>query len=135
MEDIIVTATLPAPIEQVWETVSTPEGLSAWFMPNNLKAEPGYEFSLQSPFGPSTCKVLEADPPRFLSFAWDEDGWFLPIALKGADDQTEFTLTHGGWKEPDHIIEKAREKTSVIRARMEQGWMNIVNTRLKKLFV
>lgn len=133
LQDIIQTAIFDAPIEKVWNTVSTSEGIASWFMPNDFKLEEGHEFHLQSPFGPSPCKVVEIDPPNRLSFTWDTDGWIVTFILKELGDKTEFTLIHGGWKQPDAILPKPNEKSSVIRDKMGQGWVGIVNERLKKV--
>ncbi|MFY0783273.1 SRPBCC domain-containing protein [Peribacillus simplex] len=132
LQDIKKTIILEAPIQKVWDTVSTAEGIASWFMPNDFQPKVGHEFHVQSPFGPSPCKVLELDAPNRLSFAWDTDGWIITFTLKELDGKTEFTLIHGGWKEPDTILPKPNEKSSVIRDRMDHGWEQIVNQNLKK---
>lgn len=133
LEDIKQTAIFKAPIQKVWDAVSTSEGIAAWFMPNDFQPIVGHEFHVQSPFGPSPCEVTEINAPNRLSFTWDTEGWVITFILKELGDQTEFTLIHGGWKTPDAIIPKANEKSSVIRDRMGQGWVGIVNERLKKV--
>lgn len=133
LHDIKQTVIFEAPIHKVWDAAATPEGIASWFMPNHFQPKVGHEFHLQSPFGPSPCKVLEIDEPNRLSFAWDTDGWIVTFILKGLGDKTEFTLIHGGWKHPDAIIGKANEKSSIIRDRMANGWVDIVNVRLKNV--
>ncbi|MCM3240193.1 SRPBCC domain-containing protein [Heyndrickxia oleronia] len=130
--DIKQTVIIQSPIQKVWETVTTSEGIAAWFMPNDFELQLGHEFHVQSPFGPSPCKVLEIDAPNRLTFSWDTDGWFVTFILKDLGDKTEFTLIHGGWKEADAIVPKAGEKASIIREKMNQGWAGIVN-KLRKL--
>ncbi|MFJ8071426.1 SRPBCC domain-containing protein [Peribacillus sp. NPDC096447] len=132
LQDIKKTIILEAPIQKVWDTVSTSEGIASWFMPNDFQPKVGHEFHVQSPFGPSPCKVMELDAPHRLSFSWDTDGWFISFILKELDGKTEFTLIHGGWKEPETILPKPNEKSSVIRDRMNHGWEQIVNQNLKK---
>jgi uncharacterized protein YndB with AHSA1/START domain len=126
LQDITQTVVYNAPIEKVWNAVSTSEGIAAWFMPNDFQPEVGHEFHLQSPFGPSPCKVIQLEPPHRLSFTWDTDGWIVTFLLKEMDGKTEFTLIHGGWKQPDTILPKANEKASVIRDRMNHGWIKII---------
>ncbi|MFF2458835.1 MULTISPECIES: SRPBCC domain-containing protein [Peribacillus] len=133
LQDIKKTVILEAPIQQVWDTVSTAEGIASWFMPNDFQPKVGHEFHMQSPFGPSPCKVTELDAPHRLSFSWDTDGWFISFILKELDGKTEFTLIHGGWKEPETILPKPNEKSSVIRERMDHGWEQIVHAKLKKV--
>ncbi|TRZ37941.1 SRPBCC domain-containing protein [Niallia circulans] len=132
VQDIIQTITIDASVEKVWNFVSTAEGIAAWFMPNDFQAELGYEFHLQSPFGPSPCKVTALEPPHKLSFDWDTEGWFVTFSLKELDGRTEFTVIHGGWKNTEDLIGKANEKSAIIRDRMNQGWSGIVQ-RLKKV--
>ncbi|KON70913.1 hypothetical protein AKG34_20465 [Peribacillus butanolivorans] len=132
LQDVKKTVILEAPIQKVWDTVSTAEGIASWFMPNDFQPKVGQEFHVQSPFGPSPCKVLEIDAPHRLSFSWDTDGWIVSFILKELDGKTEFTLIHGGWKEPDTILPKPNEKSSIIRDRMAHGWEQIVNQKLKK---
>ncbi|MFD1433430.1 SRPBCC domain-containing protein [Kroppenstedtia eburnea] len=131
--EIQKTTVFDAPIQKVWEAVSTAEGIASWFMPNDFQPEPGYEFHIQSQFGPSPCKVLELDPPHRLSFAWDEFGWVVTFELKEREGKTEFTLTHAGWKPADEILPKARQKSSVIRNIMDTGWTRLVEESLRKV--
>ncbi|WP_339149017.1 MULTISPECIES: SRPBCC domain-containing protein [unclassified Sutcliffiella] len=133
LQDIKQTVIFEAPIQKVWAKVSTSEGIALWFMPNDFEAREGHEFHVQSPFGPSPCKVLEVDEPNKISFSWDTDGWIVSFLLKDLGEKTEFTLIHGGWKSPDTVLPKANEKSSVIRERMNYGWVDIVNERLKKV--
>lgn len=133
VKDIQKTVIFDAPIQKVWEKVSTSEGIASWFMPNDFQLEVGHEFHLQSPFGPSPCKVLEIDAPNRLSFSWDTDGWFVTIILKELGDKTEFTLIHGGWKQTDAIVPKAQENATAIRDKMNFGWDAIVHEKLRKV--
>lgn len=132
LQDIIKTVVIKAPIIKVWEHVSTSEGIAEWFMPNDFQLKVGHEFHLQSPFGPSPCKVTEVEPPNRLSFTWDTEGWFVTFILKEAEEGTEFTLVHGGWKQQDDVVGKAGEKASVIRDRMSGGWTGITE-KLRQL--
>ncbi|WP_100407747.1 SRPBCC family protein [Bacillus solitudinis] len=133
LQDIKQTVIFEAPIQKVWDTVSTSEGIASWFMPNDFEPKVGHEFNLQSPFGPSPCKVLEVGEPYKLSFSWDTDGWVVSFLLKDLGEKTEFTLIHGGWKSQDTILPKANEKSFVIRERMDNGWVEIINERLRKV--
>ncbi|KMY30839.1 polyketide cyclase [Lysinibacillus xylanilyticus] len=133
LENIVKTVTLNAPIEKVWETVTDAEKIASWLMPNDFKPVEGHEFTIQSPFGPSPCRVEQVDAPHFVRFAWDTDGWFVTFELKEIDGQTEFTLTHGGWKEATHIIPKANMPAEAIRKIMADGWTKIVDQKFKEV--
>ncbi len=133
VEDIKKTIIFEAPIQKVWDVVSTAEGMSSWFMPNDFKAVVGHEFHIQSPFGPSPCKVLEIDAPHSLTFSWDKDGWFVTFNLKEIGEKTEFNLIHGGWNQSDQIVPKAKKDASEVREQMNGGWEAIVHEKLRKV--
>ncbi|WP_202078781.1 SRPBCC family protein [Caldalkalibacillus salinus] len=123
-----------ADIHKVWEAIATAEGIDAWFMPNDFKQELGYEFTIQSPFGPTTCKVLELESPHRLVFSWGEEGWIVTFELEDLGDKTGFTLIHSGWGEPDHIVAGGPGQSNRdIRNRMNDGWESIVHEKLRKV--
>lgn len=124
LPDIRQTLVLNAPIQKVWNAVATSEGIAAWFMPNDFRAEAGYEFHLEAgPFGKSPCKVTVLDPPNRLSFAWGKD-WSLTFELVDLEDKTEFTLIHSGW-DADKVTEFGQPHEEV-RNRMSGGWIGLV---------
>lgn len=133
LPDIEKKSIFNATIEKVWKAVSTSEGIESWFMPNTFKPEEGHEFEVQSPFGPSPCKVIQVAPPKQLSFLWDRDGWMVSFYLQKKGDQTEFTLIHSGWKESEAIIPGTGETQGIVRDRMKHGWDDIVDQGLKKV--
>ncbi|SFS62454.1 SRPBCC domain-containing protein [Paenibacillus sp. BC26] len=124
LPDIIQTGIFKAPIQKVWAAISTSEGLSVWFMPNDLVAEVGHEFKIDAgPFGIQPCVVKEVDEPNRISFAWGKD-WVLTITLQMiGDNQTECTLIHSGWK-ADYVNEFGMPH-AVVRERMKGGWVGI----------
>ncbi|WP_159884638.1 SRPBCC family protein [Paenibacillus puerhi] len=129
--DIRKTALFKAPIQKVWEAVATSEGIAAWFMPNSFEPKLGFEFSLQSPYGTSLCRVEELDPPNRLVFTWGDE-WIVSFNLVEREGQTEFTLTHSGWGETEDVIAQTGQKHGEVRNRMDQGWEQIVQERLRK---
>ncbi|SEG26997.1 SRPBCC domain-containing protein [Paenibacillus sp. UNC499MF] len=129
LPDIRQTQLFNAPIQKVWNTVATSEGIAAWFMPNDFQPELGYEFHLEAgPFGKSPCKVTELDPPNRLSFRWGKD-WTLTFELADLDGKTEFTLIHGGW-DPEKVTEFGQSHAEV-RERMSGGWTGLVEALRK----
>ncbi|GIP32212.1 SRPBCC domain-containing protein [Paenibacillus sp. J2TS4] len=124
LPDIRQTKRLNAPIQKVWDAVSTAEGLAAWFMPNDMQPVVGHEFQLNAgPFGMSPCKVTQVDPPRRLSFTWGKD-WSLTFELIDLDGQTEFTLIHSGWD--IEAVTEFGESHALVRDRMNEGWVGLV---------
>jgi len=131
--DIKKQVVFNATIEKVWEAVATKEGIESWFMPNDFTPELGTEFTIQSPFGPSPCKVIELDPPKRLVFSWGA-GWEILFELKDLGNQTEFTLIHSGWGAADEVTPGGPGRTNLEnRNTMDNGWDSIVNERLRKV--
>jgi uncharacterized protein YndB with AHSA1/START domain len=61
--------------EKIWRTLTDPELLARWLMPNNFRAELGAEFEFRAkPIGGwdgiARCKVLEIEAPRRLVYSW-----------------------------------------------------------------
>jgi uncharacterized protein YndB with AHSA1/START domain len=124
LPDIRQTLVLNAPIQKVWDAVATSEGIAAWFMPNNFRAEMGYEFHLEAgPFGNSPCKVTVLEPPTCLTFEWGKD-WSLTFELTDLQGKTEFTLIHSGW-DVNKVTEFGQSHEE-IRNKMSGGWIGLV---------
>lgn len=130
VSDIRKTIELNAPIQKVWEAVSTSEGIAAWLMPNDFQPIVGVAFTIRSPYGDSPCKVTELDPPNRLAFSWGKD-WHVSFDLKDLGGKTEFTLIHSGWS--DTQVTEVGEAHSVVRDRMDHGWEASVLPRLRQL--
>lgn len=127
VKDIDHTITLNAPIDKVWEMVSSGEKISLWFMENDLKPEVGSKFTIHSIFGSAPCEVEEVQPPNKLSFTWDNFGWHVTFEAKEDGGKTKFNIIHSGWGNADDIVPVVKEKSSEIRDRMEFGWANVLN--------
>ncbi len=124
---------LSAPIEKVWNLITTAEGFEAWFMPitGEFKVEEGHAFQISSPFGLVEFKVLEVNAPNRIKFSWDTEGWYASCELEEVAEGTKFKLTHGGWGEADAIVEKAGKTNAEIHEIMSGGWDMILNFKLK----
>lgn len=126
LPDIRHTRLFNAPIQKVWDAVSTSESIAAWFMPNDFQPILGHEFKIDAPgYGTSYCKVTELDPPKRLVFTWGED-WVVSFELEEQDDKTQFTLIHSGWK-----VKSVVGAGQDVRDTMEQGWGSFVLPRLQ----
>ncbi|WP_054025593.1 SRPBCC family protein [Bacillus sp. FJAT-28004] len=129
LPDIRQTLVLNAPIQKVWDAVATSEGIAAWFMPNNFRAELGYEFHLEAgPFGNSPCKVTVLEPPTCLTFEWGKD-WSLTFELTDLQGKTECTLIHSGW-DVNKVTEFGQSHEEV-HGRMSGGWIGLVQNLSK----
>jgi len=61
--------------EKVWRAITDPALVSQWLLPvTDLELEPGAAFRLQAPSFPGwdgtvSCRMLEVEPPRRLSYS------------------------------------------------------------------
>lgn len=131
--DIRKNIVLNAPVEKVWNAVATSEGINSWFMPNDFQPEEGYVFTIQSPFGPTSCKVLKVDATNQVVITWGEAGWEVSFELKDLGDKTELTLVHSGWGEPNEKVQgPGPDMTNLqIRTTMDMGWEGLLNNGLR----
>lgn len=131
LPEIKKTVILNAPLDRVWEAVSTSKGLALWWMKNDLEPVKGHRFVLHAgPYGDSPCVVTEVEPLKLLKFDWDKD-WQVKFELRALDDgRTEFTLTHSGWDADKKT--KFGQDHSGVREIMNGGWDNHVMQNLPK---
>lgn len=129
LPEIRKTVVINAPVEKVWNAVSTPEGIAAWWMENTFKPELGCEFVLHAgQYGDSPCKVTTLEPMTKIGFDWDKD-WHLTFELRELSaSETEFTLIHSGFD-----AEKSTpfgQPHTAVREIMEDGWERNVKEKL-----
>lgn len=118
---------LPHPPERVWQALTDPEQLAAWFMPNDFRAEVGHRFTLDTGhWGTTHCEVLHLDPPRRLRYTWrngeldTEVTWELAPEGRG----TRLIVTQDGF-DPDRPIQRQAHDG------MSGGWRSLVVAALR----
>ena len=97
---------------QVWRTLSEPDLLAQWLLPNDFAAEVGKSFSLgENHSGKKSnrieCEVLACEPERLLSYSWrteqsggDLDTVVTFVLTETADGGTHLRLIHSGFPQP-----------------------------------
>jgi len=99
-EDLVLTRTFRAPIEDVWASVTEPERTARWFAEWSGEAAPGRTISLQMTMEgdvpPSEAVIEACEPPRHLALRTiDGSGtWRLELTLEQSGAQTELTFIH-----------------------------------------
>jgi uncharacterized protein YndB with AHSA1/START domain len=91
---IVLECSLDASPARVWRALTTPEILAEWLGPNTMKPEAGERFTLDvapEEGGTIACEVLEAEPPRRLSYTWRSD--VKDMAGQTLDSRVTFELT------------------------------------------
>jgi len=106
MKSIYHRVVIEAPVEKVYEALTTQEGLSGWWTPET-KAKSEVGSTSRFAFGPDyfkEMKVEELKPPsrvKWLCVKGYEDwvGTTITFELQPHDKGTSLFLRHDGWKE------------------------------------
>jgi len=99
---------LQHPPAKVWRALTDPVLLTEWLLPVvGFKLEPGTAFTFQTqPYpgwdGTVSCRMLEIEPQRKLSYAWGVPGLdtVVTFTLTPTDSGTRLNLVQSGFK-PD----------------------------------
>ena len=112
---LVKTATVKAPVEDVWNAWTTTEGITSFFAPSaRIEARPGGLFEIHfNPYAKPGMKgadgmvFLALQEPKMLSFTWnapphlpDVRGQRTSVTVRLApagDGTTQVRLTHSGW--------------------------------------
>jgi uncharacterized protein YndB with AHSA1/START domain len=124
---LVIERTIDAPVAQVWQALTTLEGMSRWFF--DLKAfEPsaGFEFGFAVEHQGATyshqCKVTEVVPQKKLAFTWRYQGHegnsLVTFELSASGKKTKLKLAHEG-------LETFPQTSQFARKNFEGGWNHI----------
>ena len=63
---------LPEAPEKVWRALTTPEIVSEWLLPTDLRPQAGARFGFRDAAarGEIECEVLDVEPERSIRFSW-----------------------------------------------------------------
>lgn len=87
----------PAPIDDVWEAVTSAERIARWFLPVSGDLQPGGRYQLEGNAGGT---VLECTPPADgvadYRITWEFGGGvsWVTVRLESAGEDTRFVLEH-----------------------------------------
>jgi uncharacterized protein YndB with AHSA1/START domain len=103
-DEILFETELDAPPEKVWRALTVPELVARWLRPNDIEAQEGRAFRLESEDGDIECRVVEASRPEVLSYSWREDGGpdsLVSFRLAATEaGGTLLTIVHTGLARP-----------------------------------
>ena len=57
----------------------------------------------------------------------------MTFSLSTMNEETLFTVNHGGWKNADDLVPKVNQSQDQVRNFMSQGWYGMLQ-KLKKTF-
>ena len=126
--------TLDAPIERVWQALTTPDEVARWLGCLEFKPVVGHVFYMQpdadrrargDTTGATHCELLELRAPTRLAFSWffpDTPKTHVTLELRAEGPaRTHLTLTHTGWDRfpPDTI--------RPVRDGLDGGWEAVLS--------
>lgn len=90
---LTVSKVYPADASVVWNSLSSPERISQWFLPVSGDLKKGGHFQFE---GNAGGRILECDPESKVDLTWEFGGMvsWVTITLTQADGGTKFTLEH-----------------------------------------
>jgi uncharacterized protein YndB with AHSA1/START domain len=98
--DLVLTRTFPAPIADVWASITESERTARWFASWSGAAGPGktirYRLAFEDDAPDADMTIDACEPPRHLAVSTvDEYGtWRLEAWLREIDGTTELTFVH-----------------------------------------
>ena len=92
------TLLLDYPIQKVWKTVATSDGIALWFAKNNFQPIEEHEFymDMREPQGKTDCKVSIVRSPHYLMYKIGKE-WEWAFELQDQGEKTKFTFIWSGW--------------------------------------
>lgn len=118
MPDIRHRVGINAPIDTVYESLATRDGLAGWWT-RDVDGEPSRGASLAFSFGgpepAAVMEVTELDPPARVRWKCTDGPpeWrntMLTFEVKEAGDETAVLFTHAGWREPAEFMHHCSTK-------------------------
>lgn len=104
---ILHNITIDAPVEKVFQAVSTEEGFKGWWARDTIVEGDDYIFSFSSKQYVSKFRLVKKAEDRLIrmdAYEGMTDQWadsYLLFELVENDGKTVLTFTHGNWKEQD----------------------------------
>ena len=139
MRDIDQAIEIAAPVERVWQVMTSPGMIDEWLGCLDFKAEIGHLFYMQPDAakrsvgdvsGATHCQLLRLDPRSEMAFSWfypDSPKTEVSIRLSPTPGGTRVELTHAGWDQFDE------QEIRAIREALANGWKSFVLPQLKRL--
>lgn len=90
---VTITRSFRAPIDDVWDAVTSAERIPRWFLPISGELRPGGHYQLE---GNAGGVVERCEPPRSFAATWEYGGdvsW-IEVSLTEASGKTRLELVH-----------------------------------------
>jgi len=96
------TILIAAPIERVWEIVTTPEHMGRWFGDAGAERDGDVIKMRWAEHGEAELRVVRADAPTDFAYRWDANvpgigDTLVEFTLATEGDRTRVTVVESGW--------------------------------------
>lgn len=125
-----------APVERVWEVLTEPEHIAAWFGPGTPSVDlrpGGYLVLDHGDHGSFPTRIEKVDPPSYLAYRWasghpgepatDTNSTLVEFTLVAEGGSTRLTVTESGFA--TLVIPVGREANASYESHT-QGWTEVV---------
>lgn len=132
IKPLVIERTMDAPVAQVWQAMTTLEGVSRWFFDlKEFKPKVGFEFAFavehKGLMYSHLCRITEVVPQKKLAFTWRYKGHpgdsLVTFELAATGKKTKLTLTHEG-------LETFPKTPQFVRKNFVGGW-NFIGSALQ----
>jgi uncharacterized protein YndB with AHSA1/START domain len=117
------TILIAAPIERVWEIVTTPEHMGRWFGDAGAERAGDVIKMRWEEHGEVELRVVRSDAPTDFAYRWDANvegigDTLVEFTLTTEDDRTRVTVVESGWS----ALRTSPDEQARLRAGNNGGW-------------
>lgn len=128
---------LTEPKQKVWRALTDAALLSAWLMPNDIRAEVGHQFTFRSQPTPGWdgvvyCEVLEVVPEERLVYSWRGGSQKLEGYGRELDTTVTWTLVPNAGGTKLLLEHSGFDPESFAYKAMGRGWSGKLATRMSQ---
>jgi uncharacterized protein YndB with AHSA1/START domain len=119
------TILIAAPIERVWDIVTTPEHMGRWFGDAGAERDGDVIRLRWEEHGEAELRVVRSDAPHAFAYRWDANvagigDTLVEFSLATEGERTRVTVVESGWAE----LRTSAEERTRLREGNVRGWQH-----------
>lgn len=117
------TILIAAPIERVWDIVTTPEHIGRWFGDAGAERQGDVIKMRWEEYGEAELRVVRSEAPTAFAYRWDANvagigDTLVEFTLATEGDRTRVTVVESGWTQ----LRTSAEEQARLREGNVRGW-------------
>ena len=117
------TILIAAPIERVWDIVTTPEHIGRWFGDAGAERQGDVIKMRWEEYGEAELRVVRSEAPTVFAYRWDANvagigDTLVEFTLATEGDRTRVTVVESGWTK----LRTSAEEQTRLRDGNVRGW-------------